>query len=107
MFLLSVLWIRTWIHMDPHNFGNLDPHQDPHPHQIKIRIRINVLSWIRNRIRIRINLQMNPPFSAPCFHPHTFKRYGVAVKYQRVYQQRYYFLLQLFPIVLPILQLLL
>jgi hypothetical protein len=26
------------IHMDPHYFGNLDPH----PHQIKIRIRIKL-----------------------------------------------------------------
>jgi hypothetical protein len=33
-----VLWIRK----DPHHFGNLDPHPDPH--QIKIRIR--------NRIKI-------------------------------------------------------
>ncbi len=47
---------------DPHHFGNLDPHRDPHQHKIKIRIRlripirIKVISWIRNRIRI--NLQM-------------------------------------------------
>jgi hypothetical protein len=47
---LTVLCIR--IRMDPHHFGNLDPHQ------IKIRIRIKVISWIRNRIRIRINLQL-------------------------------------------------
>jgi hypothetical protein len=26
--------------MDPHHFGNLDPHPDLHPHQIKFRIRI-------------------------------------------------------------------
>jgi hypothetical protein len=46
--------------VDPHHFGNLDPHPDPHPHQIKIRIRIRIkeISWIRNRIQIRINLQM-------------------------------------------------
>jgi hypothetical protein len=50
--------------MDPHHFGNLDPHPDPHPHQkkimirIRIRIRIKVISWIRNRILICINLQM-------------------------------------------------
>jgi hypothetical protein len=31
-----------WIRMDPHHFGNLDPHLDPHPHQIKIRIRIRI-----------------------------------------------------------------
>jgi len=24
--------------MDPHHFGNLDPHPDPHPHQMKIMI---------------------------------------------------------------------
>jgi hypothetical protein len=36
----------SMIHIDPHHFGNLDPH----PHQIKIHIR--------NRIRIRINLEM-------------------------------------------------
>ncbi len=29
----SVLWIRIWIYMDPHHFGNLDQHSDPHPHQ--------------------------------------------------------------------------
>ncbi len=40
--------------MDPHNFGNLDPHQI----KIRIRIRIKVISWIRCRFRIRINLQM-------------------------------------------------
>ncbi len=46
--------------VDPHHFGNLDPHPDPHPHQIKIRfrIRIKVISWIRNWIRISNNLQM-------------------------------------------------
>ncbi len=27
---------------DPHHFGDLDSHHDPHPHEIKIRIRI----WI-------------------------------------------------------------
>jgi hypothetical protein len=27
--------------MDPHHFGNLDPHTDPHLHQLKIRIRIH------------------------------------------------------------------
>jgi hypothetical protein len=39
-------WIR--IRMDPHHFGNLDPHPDRHPHKIKIwiRIRIKVMSWI-------------------------------------------------------------
>ncbi len=42
--------------MDPHHFGNLDPH--PHQIKIQIRIRIKAISWIRNRIRIRINLQM-------------------------------------------------
>jgi hypothetical protein len=26
--------------VDPHHFGNLDPHPDPHPHQMKIRSRI-------------------------------------------------------------------
>ncbi len=36
--------------VDPHHFGNLNPHPD----QIKIRIHIKVISWIR----IRINLQM-------------------------------------------------
>jgi hypothetical protein len=62
--LYSVLWIRIRIRirMDPHQFGNLDPHPDPHLHQIKIWIRIRIriciklISWIR--IRIRINLQM-------------------------------------------------
>jgi hypothetical protein len=35
------IWIRmdlhgsAWIRMDPHHFGNLDSHPDPHPHQIK------------------------------------------------------------------------
>ncbi len=45
----TVLWIR--IRMDPHHFGNLDPHPDSDPHKIKfrIRIRIKVISWIRNR----------------------------------------------------------
>jgi hypothetical protein len=38
--------------MDPHHFGNLDPH--PHQIKIQIRIRIKVMSWIR----IRINLPM-------------------------------------------------
>jgi hypothetical protein len=35
-----VFWIpiRIRIHKDPHHFGNLDPHPDPH--QIKIQIRI-------------------------------------------------------------------
>jgi hypothetical protein len=33
-----VLWIR--IRKDPHHFGNLDPHPDPH--QIKIRISIKI-----------------------------------------------------------------
>jgi hypothetical protein len=40
--LMAVLWIR--IRMDPHHFGNLDPHPDPNPHQIKIRIRIRTQS---------------------------------------------------------------
>jgi hypothetical protein len=34
----AVLWIR--IRLNPHYFGNLDPH--PHPHQIKIRIPIRI-----------------------------------------------------------------
>jgi hypothetical protein len=41
---------------DPHNFGNLDPHQIKI--RIRIRIRIKVINWIRNWIQIRINLQM-------------------------------------------------
>ncbi len=74
-----MLWIR--IRMDPHNFGNLDPHPDPPPHQIKIRIRINLQMtsqygkrslfehffkvlclyldariWIRIRIRVRVKV---------------------------------------------------
>ncbi len=49
---------RIRIRMDPHHFGNLDPHPGPHPHysKIAIRIHIKVISWIRNPIRI--NLQM-------------------------------------------------
>jgi hypothetical protein len=34
-----VLWIR--IRKDPHHFGNLDTHSDPHPRQ-KMRIRIKI-----------------------------------------------------------------
>jgi hypothetical protein len=52
--------MRIRIRMDPHHFGNLDPHPDPHqgeksypdphqgkksdpdPHQIKIRIRSRI-----------------------------------------------------------------
>jgi hypothetical protein len=51
-----MLWIR--IRMDPHNFGNLAPHPDPHQIKIHIRIRIKVISWIRHRIQIRINFPM-------------------------------------------------
>jgi hypothetical protein len=40
---------------DPHHFGILDPHPDPH--QIKIMICIKVISWIRNWIQININFQ--------------------------------------------------
>jgi hypothetical protein len=42
----AVLWIRhIRIHMDPHHFGNLDPHPDPHPYQIiMIRTRIKVMA---------------------------------------------------------------
>jgi hypothetical protein len=36
--------------VDPHHFGNLDPH----PHQIKIRSRIR--TRVISRIRIRINV---------------------------------------------------
>jgi hypothetical protein len=39
--------------MDPHHFGNLDPH----PHQIKIRIRI--------RIEVMLDPESDP-------HPHQF-----------------------------------
>ncbi len=44
------------ISMDPHHFGNLDLHPDPH--QIEVRIRIKVINWIRNRSRNLINFQM-------------------------------------------------
>ncbi len=40
--LPALLWIL--IRMDPHHFGNLDPHQ------IKLRICIKVISWIRIHI---------------------------------------------------------
>jgi len=35
--LSPLLWIhiRIRIQMDPHHFGNLDPHPDSHPHQYK------------------------------------------------------------------------
>jgi hypothetical protein len=63
---VPVFWILIRIRMDPHHFGNLNPHPDPHqiksgsasrsasdknpdPHLIKIRIwiriRITVISW--------------------------------------------------------------
>ena len=62
----QVLWIQ--IRMDPHHFGN----PDPHSHQIKIRIRIHikVISWIRirNRIRTRINLLMTSQNVWPNFY---------------------------------------
>jgi hypothetical protein len=29
----AVLWIRIRVRINPHHFGNLDPHPDPHPHQ--------------------------------------------------------------------------
>jgi hypothetical protein len=54
-----VLWIRIWIRKDPHHFGNLDPHSDPHPRQKKCGSASKFISFIRNRIRIRINLQMS------------------------------------------------
>jgi hypothetical protein len=54
----SGLWIQ--IRMDPHHFGNMDPHQDPHPHQINIRIRI----------RIRISDKLGPE---PEPDPHHFQ----------------------------------
>jgi hypothetical protein len=54
-----VLWIR--IRMDPHNFGNLEPHPDPHQIKIQtricIRIRIKVISWIRIRIILQMTSQ--------------------------------------------------
>ncbi len=53
-----MLWIR--IPKDPHHFGNLDPHPDPH--QIKIRI------WIRIRIRIT----MYKLYPEPDPDPHQF-----------------------------------
>ncbi len=28
--------------LDPHHFGNLDPHPETHPHQLKIQIRIRI-----------------------------------------------------------------
>jgi hypothetical protein len=53
-FLPNPIYPSIVVDLDPHHFGNLDPH----PHQIKIRIRIRssikVISWIR----IRIILQM-------------------------------------------------
>jgi hypothetical protein len=57
---ITYFWfvVTIVVDLDPHHFGNLDPH----PHQIKIRTRvriqihIKVISGIRNLIRI--NLQM-------------------------------------------------
>jgi hypothetical protein len=37
--------------MDPHHFGNLDPHPHPHHH-------IKVINWIWNLIQIRSRIHI-------------------------------------------------
>jgi hypothetical protein len=36
--------------MNPHNFGNLDPHPDLHPHQQKIRILMRIHIKYKNHL---------------------------------------------------------
>ncbi len=78
---VRIILVSNVVKQDPHHFGNLDPHPDPHPHQIKkldpysephqikfririrvrIRVRITIMSWIRSRIRINIHFVDDKP----------------------------------------------
>jgi hypothetical protein len=67
----AVLWIRRiQIHMDPHHFGNLDPHPDPHQFADDKPKRMEYVAiwalfhgfepfYLKARIRIRIRIRIN------------------------------------------------